>query len=97
MRGWLDPLKCSWVQALRSRIELSCRLGSAAEFGAEAETAERVVVAPMTNATAGEQDAQQVHVALAYGSMYHVPACCPHGCPQLDPGSAMVTWQEANS
>ena len=87
-RGWRDPLKCSWDQALQSRIELSCRLGSAAGFGTEVEAAEHVVVAPMMNVIAGEQGAQQVHVALAYGSMFHVSACCP----QLDPGSAVVTW-----
>ena len=47
----------------------------------------------MMNAIAGEQGAQQVHFALAYGSMFHVSACCP----QLDPESAMVTWQEAEN
>ena len=91
-RGWRDPLKCSWDQALQSRVELSCRLGSAAEFGTAATEIRCVVVAPMMNVTA-EQDAQQVHVALAYGSTFHVSSCCP----QLDPGSAMITWQEADA
>ena len=47
----------------------------------------------MINVTTGEQDEQQVHVALAYGSTFHVSACCS----QLDPGSAMITWQEADN
>jgi hypothetical protein len=92
-RGWRDPRKCSWDQALQSKIELSRRLESAAGFGTEAEAVECVVVAPMLNVTTGEQDEQQVHIALAYGSTFHVSACCS----QLDPGSAMIPWQETDS
>ena len=91
-RGWRDPLKCSWDQALQSRIELSCRLGSAAGFGTEAAAVGCVVVAPVVNVTA-EQDVQQVHATLEYGSTFHVSSCCP----QLDPGSAVVAWQEADA